>query len=233
MNLYDLTQDVIHLFYPSVCQACGNELVGNESDICVGCITTLPPTGFCHQANNPVEQRFLSRIPIEQGASIYYFSKDSMLQSLLHALKYNGKESVGIKLGQLMGECLAQSTFCADIDRIIPVPLSAKKMRQRGYNQSECLARGMSAVLQIPCDPESVIRQKHTLSQTKMTVAERMANVNGAFACINPAGLTNQHILLVDDVMTTGATLESCARAILPVQGVRLSILTLAYAIDY
>ncbi len=227
-----LTRDVLNLVYPSICEGCGAELVGNEHNICVACWRGIPKTKFHLQQNNPIEQRFFGRIPVEHASSFYYFNKDTHIQEVLHALKYKSKTKIGIELGQRFGNELKDCDWIKDIDMLIPIPLSKQKLKIRGYNQSECIAIGLSESLHIPVDTQSVIRTKNTKSQTTMTIAERIENVKDAFEVQQPVSFENKHVLLVDDVMTTGATLESCAREILKTPNTKISILTLAYAIE-
>ncbi|MBK7762364.1 MAG: ComF family protein [Bacteroidetes bacterium] len=231
-QLIEVSKDILHLFYPNVCVACHNELVGNEQTICTLCWHRLPLTHFHLQKNNPVEQRFFGRADIQHASSMYYFHKDSPLQSILHALKYKGNKKVGTILGKRCGQIASSFSWIKDIDVIIPIPLSKQKYKQRGYNQSEFLAQGFAEEIPIPLDTTSVIRAKNTISQTTLSITERMQNMKDAFTVIHPNELINKHILLIDDVMTTGATLEACAKAILQAQASKVSILTLAYAIE-
>lgn len=225
-------RDLMHLVYPYRCVGCGCELLGNEKHLCLACWQALPRTNFhLHPANLAME-KFQGKIPVKHVASMYYFTKDTRLQSILHALKYHGSQEVGEELGKRCARDLTQCQWIGDIDMMIPVPLSKQKMRKRGYNQSEAIASGMQAELAIPIDTTSCIRIKNTRSQTTMSVSERSENVRQAFSVTNQSALRDKHILLVDDVLTTGATLTSCAREILSQVNARISILTLAYAID-
>ncbi len=233
MNMFSgFFKDILHLFYPALCEACEAELVGNEHLLCVSCWMMLPKTAFHLLRDNPVEQRFIGRVRIEHASSMYYFNKDTRVQSLLHALKYKNKSKIGIELGQRFGNEIRDCEWLKNVDMLIPIPLSKQKLKKRGYNQSERIAEGLSQSLHIPLDTQSVIRVKNTRSQTTMTVAERIENVNEAFAVADSASLRNKHVVLLDDVLTTGATLESCAREILKVPGVKVSLLTLACAIE-
>jgi ComF family protein len=163
---------------------------------------------------------------------MYYFNKDTRLQSLLHALKYRNKPEIGFLLGQRLGRRLLKTDWIKDVDCLIPVPLSNAKLQKRGYNQSQSIADGLADVLQLPVDSKSICRIKNTLSQTTMSVADRVKNVKDAFGVKNPSGLANKHIILIDDVLTTGATLESCANQIMKETEVKISILTIAFAIE-
>lgn len=231
-SLLNLSKQLFHLFYPNVCEACGEELVGNENIICIACWKDLPETMFHLQVNNPLEQKFFGRIPLEYGSSMYYFNKDSRIQDVLHALKYRNNIDVGIELGRRFGRVIESCTWLKDIDVIIPIPLSNQKMKARGYNQSEYIALGLSEILNIPLNTTSVIRTKHTETQTRKSRAERLENMHSAFEIQNEKDLEGKHVLLVDDVITTGATLESCALRILKEKNTKISIVTLAFAIE-
>jgi ComF family protein len=223
---------IANLFYPNICQACAKELVGNENSICVACWKDLPETKFHLQINNPLEQKFWGRIPIEYATSMYYFNKDARIQDILHALKYRKNTDIGLMLGRKFAEEIKMCTWIADIDCLIPIPLSKKKTQLRGYNQSEYIAKGMGEVLNLEVITTAVERIKHTETQTSKTRAERLDNMKAAFEVKEPSMLNQKHVLLIDDVITTGATLESCAEAILKQGNTKLSIATLAYAID-
>jgi ComF family protein len=225
-------KDVMNLFYPAVCEACGAELVGNEHFICIACWALLPKTNFHLHQDNPVEMRFFGRVKVARASSMYYFNKDTRVQTLLHGLKYKNKSEIGVELGKRFGNELCDCNWIKEVDRLIPIPLSKQKLKQRGYNQSERIAAGLSQSLHISVDTQSVVRSRNTKSQTTMTVAERIENVRDAFAITDKSVLENKHIVLLDDVLTTGATLESCAREVLKVTGARVSILTLACAIE-
>ena len=229
--LNQLQKDVLHLFYPNQCEACGQELVGNERLICVSCWKDLPETKFHLQINNPMEQKFWGRISIEYGASMYYFNKDARIQEILHALKYRKNTEIGEELGRRFAKEIEGCGWVKDIDMIIPVPLSAQKLRKRGYNQSEFIAKGMADVLNIEVNTTALVRYKNTETQTKKSRSERLQNMEGAFDIVDAHLLNQKHILILDDVVTTGATMESCALALLTLPGVKVSVAALAFAI--
>jgi ComF family protein len=206
--------------------------VRHEKIICLSCWETLPKTNFHLREKNPVAQKFWGKINIQHATSFYYFNKEGRLQQILHALKYRKQFDVGILLGQKMGVDLLYADWIKNIDLIIPIPLSKEKMRTRGYNQSESIALGLSAVLNIPVQINPVLRVKNTASQTNKNIAERMENVKDAFAVQDAEKLKNKHVLLIDDVLTTGATLEACARELLTIENCKISIATIAYAMD-
>jgi len=178
-------------------------------------------------ANNPVEKRFWGRIGLTSATSEFYFSKDSIIQNLIHEFKYKGNKKVALFLGSLIGKSLLNSNRFP-IEAIIPLPLFEKKENQRGYNQAEILAEGISEVMNVPVIKNNVVRTVHTETQTKKGRLERWTNVEKVFAVKAPESLSGRHLLLVDDVITTGSTIEACAKKILEVEDVLLSIATLA-----
>jgi ComF family protein len=231
-NLRKLSNQIFSLFYPNLCAGCHVDLVRHEKIICLSCWETLPKTNFHLREKNPVAQKFWGKINIQHATSFYYFNKEGRLQQILHALKYRKQFDVGILLGQKMGVDLLYADWIKNIDLIIPIPLSKEKMRIRGYNQSESIALGISAVLNIPVQTNNIIRVKNTASQTNKNIAERMENVKDAFAVQDAEKLKNKHVLLIDDVLTTGATLEACARELLTIENCKISKATIAYAMD-
>jgi len=231
MSIKNLFLDFIHLIYPNNCLLCGESLVKTESHICLFCLFSLPKTNYHLQQDNPVEKRFWGKVKVEHASSLFYFQKGSLVQKLLHELKYRGNKEIGEMLGSHLGMELLQSPFYKDIDVIVPVPLHKNRYRKRGYNQSECIANGISSVLKKPVDTQTLIRAVETSTQTKKGVFERWENTNGIFALVDNEAFNNKHILLVDDVLTTGSTLESCAKTIVDGQNkARVSIVTLAMA---
>jgi len=231
-NLRKLSNQIFSLFYPNLCAGCQVDLVRHEKIICLSCWETLPKTNFHLREKNPVAQKFWGKINIQHATSFYYFNKEGRMQQILHALKYRKQFDVGILLGQKMGVDLLYADWIKNIDLIIPIPLSKEKMRTRGYNQSESIALGLSAVLNIPVQTNAVLRVKNTASQTNKNIAERLENVKDAFAVQDAEKLKNKQVLLIDDVLTTGATLEACARELLTIENCKISIATIAYAMD-
>ena len=193
--------------------------------------TDYPETGFFTKENNPVEKVFYGRIKVEQAAALYYFTKNSLVQDLMIQLKYRGNRDAGLFWGRMIGSAIRVSGRFTDIDYLIPLPLNPKKQFKRGYNQAELICKGISEVCGIPLLTEAVARKQFTESQTTQNRVARWQNMEGVFKVRNPEQLINKHILLVDDVITTGATLEACGSYILAVPGTRLSIATAAYTI--
>ncbi len=221
---------LLHLFYPHICTGCGSDLVNENNLLCLQCISDLPHTNFAMHANNPVEKSFWGRLAITAAMSEFYFTKGTLIQTLIHEFKYKGNKDVGLYLGAIMGNSLLSSNRFTKIDALIPLPLFADKEFKRGFNQATILCNGISEVMNIPVINNNVIRTRFTETQTKKHRTERWKNVEGSFEIKNPKEITGKHILLVDDVVTTGATLEACGAEMLKVEGSQLSIATLAFA---
>jgi ComF family protein len=216
------------LFYPTYCPACGNALYRNENTLCLNCYADIPRTRFHHDPENEVAQLFWGRVQILNATSFMYFTKGSRYQQILHELKYKGQKQIGFEMGKMFGTELQGTAFaCADL--VHPVPLHSAKLRTRGYNQSEYIARGISQMLKIPVETGLIVRTADSKTQTRKSRYERWENVQGIFRVDNPPRLYNKHVLLVDDVITTGSTIEACANSILSFSGVSVSIATLAY----
>ena len=222
--------DLVQLFFPKLCAVCGNHLLRNEEVLCSKCEYHIPRTYFYKKKANAVEQVFWGRIPVENACSFFYFEKGGKYQSLIHQLKYRGRKDIGIYMGWLFGFDLLKSDSYAEVDFIIPVPLHPKKERQRGYNQSLMIAKGLSESLGKPLEDKVLIRTLHSSSQTKKSRYERWENVQHIFDLQNFSTLEHMHVLLVDDVLTTGATLEACIQALLRVKNIRVLMATFAFA---
>jgi len=228
--LKNIFADTLHLFYPHICTGCGSDLLEKDQLLCLKCINDLPHTGFARFTNNPVEKYFRGRIPLAAAHSEFYFSKGSLIQQLIHELKYKSNTSIGAYMGELMGLSLLKSDRFSTVDALIPLPLFADKEQQRGYNQAAVICEGLSTIMNIPSLIGNVTRERFTETQTRKHRTERWENVHESFAVRNSQALNNKHLLLVDDVVTTGATLEACGTVILQATNARLSIATLAHA---
>lgn len=220
----------VSLFFPRCCIICGGPLAKGEEYLCAGCNINLPRTGFHKQKDNPVEQLFWGKVALERATSFFFYRKGSDFRQILHQLKYGGKKEIGKVMGKYMAAELLPTGFFEGIDVIVPVPLHKKKQRIRGYNQSDWIAKGISEVTKIPMDVESVVRVKNTGTQTRKSAFERWENVEGIFVLHHPEYLSGKHILIIDDVLTTGATAVACVSSFSEMEGVRVSILTLAIA---
>jgi ComF family protein len=198
--------------------------------ICVSCEYHLPRTDFHEQRENLFTDRFWGRVDIQAAASLFYFRKGGLTQELIHKLKYKEKWQIGMELGKQYGHTLAQAPLFSKVDCIIPVPLHPYKEKLRGYNQSAVFANGLSASMGVPALPHAMTRRVHTETQTRKSRIDRLENVSEKFEVRQTGLLQRKHILLVDDVVTTGATLEACAEKLLAIPGTRVSLATIAYA---
>lgn len=231
MLLKTLATDFINLIYPNLCAACSKTLCNNEQSICTTCKYSLPRTGFHNEQDNPVEKMFWGRANINAAAAYLYFGKKSKVQNIMHELKYRGRKEIGIEIGRIYGSELSRSPVFGAVQVIIPVPLHPKKQRERGYNQSEMFACGLACSMGVSLDVKTLHRQVFTATQTKKNRMQRWDNVNSVFCLRRYSHLVNRHILLVDDVITTGSTLDACANTLLCIPGAKVSIATIAMAI--
>lgn len=228
-----LVDSIQHLLFPHNCNGCGSDLVGKDELLCLQCFERLSKTGFEHIRDNAVEKMLWGRVNIDAAMSCYYFTGNTIIQSLIHQFKYKGNQAMGIYLGKQMGYALRNSDRFSQIELIIPLPLFVDKEKKRGYNQSALLTNGIASVLDIPVLPHAVRRLRHTESQTHKSRTERWQNVEGIFKVDQPDELKAKNILLVDDVITTGATIEACAASMInEAPGSRVSVATLAYALN-
>ena len=216
------------LFWPNVCACCCTGLLRDEEYICGHCMYGLPATNFHREGDNPLAQLFWGRAPVENVTAGYFFRKGNRVQKLVHQIKYNGQKEMGAVLGRQMGSPLRDSSF-SNIDVIAPVPLHLKKFRARGYNQSEWIAKGVAEILDKPVDVHTLVRRFLTDSQTRKKRFDRWENVNSGFGLTNSENFTGRHILLIDDVVTTGATLEACIHAVLSAPQTKVSVAALAF----
>jgi ComF family protein len=233
MNTINLIKNgLTQLFFPHTCYGCGSDLLSEESLLCLRCLNDLPETNFAKHANNPIEKIFWGRIPVITAMTGFYFSKHAIIQTLIHQLKYKGKKEVGVFLGNRLAMQLKDSNRFNQIDALIPLPLFPDKLKKRGYNQAAVIADGMSEVLGIPVLNNIITRKLFTETQTRKGRTDRWQNVKESFALLNYEAIQNKHVLLVDDVITTGATTEACGSVLLSANNVSLSIAALAFATD-
>jgi len=222
--------DFVSLLYPRLCAGCSTPLVKGEEVLCLNCLADLPRTNYHLYLENPVFQIFIGRVNISLATSFCRFDKGGRLQHLLHQLKYKGNCEVGHKMGNLFGYDLIQCDLFKDIDALIPVPLHPAKEKKRGYNQSAEICKGLSESMNRPLLGGNLVRAFDTATQTQKGRFERWENVSGIFKVKNDVPLRGKHLLLVDDVVTTGATLEACCDPLLKIPDVRVSIATIACA---
>ena len=221
----------VDLLFPRLCQACKANLLGTEDLICTDCLYNLPYTNFHLQAGNIVAQQFWGKVKLEHAYALLYFEKGGKVQHLMHQFKYRGMQKIGNKLGSIAGAQLLQTPMLQTVDHIIPVPLHKSRMRERGYNQSANFAKGLASTLQATVLENNLVRAVKTSTQTRKSRFARFENMQQVFALARPEELQGKHILLVDDIITTGSTLEACAQELLKVPGLKLSIATIAYAV--
>ena len=227
-GLQKYTEYLLQLFFPHCCIGCAAALADTDL-LCIQCMQQLPATGFFEHEHNPAEKMFYGRLPVQSAAAAYFFTKDSLIQKLIFELKYKNNKAAGIYLGKLTGHLLLSSPRFQPIDVLIPVPLHPSKKRKRGYNQAELICQGMAAIIQKPILTQTVIRSHSTGTQTRQDRIHRWQNMENVFRVLDETAIAGKHILLVDDVITTGATLEACGREILQVTNTQLSIAAVAY----
>ncbi len=230
--LTDIWDDLISLLFPRICYACGDRLMKNEELICTVCYVTMPRTNFHLEPGNIVEKTFWGRCMLEKVAVFSIYNKDSRIRKLIHNMKYRGIKEIGFELGRMYGTDLAKSDFLDDVEMIVPVPLHHSKERIRGFNQSIEIARGLSASTGLPVAGDILKRASFSQTQTKRSRIDRWSNVEGIFGVTDYTKIDGRHLLLVDDVITTGATIESCASELLKGNKVKVSVVALAATIN-
>ncbi len=220
----------LDLLLPRTCAACNRTLNPWEEEICQLCLMQLPISNHHLNPDNPVAQVFWGRVRLEQVSTWFIYIQGSRFQNLLHRLKYEHRPKIGVAMGKKYGYQLLHSGVYQIPDLIVPVPLHPKRKRSRGYNQSEMIAKGLSQALGIPIQTNILFRTVHTSTQTAKTRADRYLNVSGKFCVKNPQNMQGKHILLVDDVITTGATIEACAEMLLATNETTVSVIGIAFA---
>lgn len=221
------------LLFPHTCAACGTNQLTAENGICTACLWAIPSTGFLEVPDNEIDKIFRGRIPVEHAAASTYFTRQSMVQSILHQLKYSYRKELGLQLGQWMGHQLSTCYWMKEIDCLLPMPLHPGRKAKRGYNQAELLCDGIHQQTGLAINNNLLERTTATRSQTTQHRAERWHNMKDVFQINSPSHLENMHTLLVDDVVTTGATLEAMGEKILAIPGTKLSILCFAYTLPH
>jgi ComF family protein len=230
MKLTALWNSFLSLFYPNLCVICREPLMEGETFFCLHCFLHLPKTGYRSHTSNSAIDRFLGKIPLERAYAYLYYNKGGKGQKIVAAIKYQGNIRLGQWIGEYLAKDLSASGFFDEIDYLVPVPLHPKKLKKRGFNQSEIIAQGISSITHIPVENQNLYRAKANITQTKKGVYERWKNTSGIFQLKDKQFFTKKHILLIDDVLTTGATLEACAIRLLDTPEIQISILTIAIA---
>jgi len=220
--------DLLRIIYPDVCIHCGEPLVGDERHLCTRCMAQIPWTHSASACENEVELRLAGRIPYVAGAALLLFRRGNIAQSIVHQIKYHSNLALAKQYGHLLGAELLASGRFNDIDCLVPVPLHRRRKRQRGYNQSELLCDAMAENMHVPVVTGNLYRRRYTDTQTRKNRLARMDNMKEVFAIRHPERFENKHILLVDDIITTGATTENCYHALRHIPGLSISIAALA-----
>lgn len=221
---------LINLFFPKVCAGCHTILIPNETVLCTTCRHEMPLTQYHLDPKNEAVKKFYGKIAIEHASALLYFNKKGIVQELIHNLKYRGHEEIGTVLGNWYVEDLKELVLEVPFDIVIPVPLHPKKFRERGYNQVTTFGKAVAKGLNIDYDGAILYRKKYSKTQSKKNLAGRSDNIENLFDIIAAEENQNKHFLIVDDVLTTGATLEACARALLKIPGAKISIVCMAIA---
>ncbi len=220
---------LLSLFYPDCCAGCNTPLFTHENAVCTSCIENLPRTKFLDDPENEVEKIFWGRVPVLAAGSFLFFVKGGILQNMLHQLKYKSHTVVGEELGRLAGGALLNSNRFNAIDCVVPIPLHEKKLKKRGYNQCSFIGEKIAEQLNADYNDFALLKVTHNESQTRKSKFQRWLNVKTIFQIAEPESIQNKHVLLIDDVVTTGSTLEAAAQKLLSVKGVRVSIFTVAF----
>ena len=223
-------ESIINLFFPKVCSGCSSFLLSNENVICTVCRHDIPLTNHHLNPENDAFKKFYGRIPVVHASALFYFHKKGIVQELIHNLKYNGHEEIGTILGEWYSEELKNIESLQSVDEIIPVPLHRKKLKERGYNQVTAFGKALSSSLNIDFNDSLLIRNVYSKTQSKKNLLGRTEGIETIFDVSFTGKDHNKHFLLIDDVITTGATLEACSRALLKIPGAKISIVCMAMA---
>lgn len=231
MYTFNPIKDLMSVIFSPRCISCGRALIGDERQLCVDCLCHIPFTGFAQIPDNALELLLTGVIPHVKATALMYYQKNEPAQRVIHDIKYHGNIQLARRFGRLLGTSMSDSHRFDDIDVIVPVPLHFIRHFQRGYNQSLMISQGLAETFSRPINPWLLFRTRYTITQTQQMHAARADNVKGAFKVFFPSKLKGKHLLLVDDVVTTGSTVKACYEALKAIEGVRVSVATLSYAI--
>lgn len=226
-----IISDLLGLVYPLVCPVCGKSLFRGERSLCMKCYHHLPRSRFEHDDDNPAARVFWGRVPLTRVHAAFLYNKGNAIQKLIHEFKYRGHKDIGLFLGRELGHDLSAIEIFNDLDMIIPIPLHPKKKKKRGFNQSEIIAQGITEVIKVPLKTDLLFRRAFTSTQTRKSKYDRWQNVEHIFQLKDPEVLEGKHVLLVDDVITTGATMEACIQVLLEVEGVRVGVAAAGFTV--
>lgn len=222
-----IASDILDFVFPRVCHLCGEKLAEEERYLCTGCLSEMPRTLYHRRPGNPMEMRFAGKFRFERATGHFFYSRDSSLSQLVQDLKYRGFRGIGRCLGEVVGRELYPTGFFADIDCILPVPMHFMKKARRGYNQTEEIARGLNEATGIPV-ADNLVAPRSSRSQTTLTEEERRRNARGRFKLRRGEELAGKHVLILDDICTTGSTMTAAADAIEEGDnGTRISLLSI------
>ena len=223
-----MIKNLLNLFFPQICRACSKHLSDNELQICTTCRHQLPLTNFHDDNENAVHKRLYGRVKLENATALLHFSKKGIVQQLMHNLKYRGHEEIGQFLGEWLGEELKHMPSYAHVDVVVPVPLHKTKQKSRGYNQVDKFAQALAEALNADFNTSVLIKTTNTKTQVFKDRLKRNTNIKSNFEIVNNVLLMHKHVLLVDDIITTGATIEDCSNQLLKIEGIKLSLATMA-----
>lgn len=227
-----IIDDILYLLFPRLCYGCSDHLVSKERLICTRCMSTIPSPSLFNKSDNKVEEMFWGRCKLENAVSFSLFTRGGSVQSLIHNLKYKGVKELGPYLGSALGNRLMTKEWISEVDYIIYVPLTRSKEKKRGFNQSRLIATGLSDSLSIPILDDALERYSSKGTQTTRGRYERWENVESLFGVRRREEVRGKHLLLIDDVITTGSTIESCVNKLTEIDGVRVSVASIAATFD-
>lgn len=226
----NIASALLDMLFPRICPVCDTVLTSHEKHICTRCLIDIPITRFHTEKFNPMEQLFAGKILIERASGFFFYEKGNPYANIIHDIKYRNQPQLGRFVARIYAKQLASCNYFDDIDYIIPVPLHSRKLRKRGYNQSEAIAQGFADVFNIPVLTDVIIATRNHESQTAKGIYERWLNTQGIFEAQNTLPIEGKHVLIVDDVVTTGATLLSAASSIANISGIKISLATIGVA---